>query len=341
MASLAVAPSPPEAATAELASPPNPETRMAGAAFTLPANPLSDLDVADLSTLVNLTLLETNAAAEGAPLATAETSAPGVAALGGETARPGTPGAAALGGEAARAGTRAEPARSPLARPVPAPRSQVSLDDARRIARRAAPYASALLVGVLLGIALKPGPKVRVVDRPTPVSPPAASAPARASQPADAFGTAAPRDCLARVTTTPAGAVVFWGDLSLGSSPIERAAVPCGPATVTFRRERYAEQTRTIVAEPGQSAVVAERLHRPPARVFVTSSPPHAIIKLNSHRFGPAPRKLSALRFEHVRIEALLPGYRPWKKTVYLREPESTIDVTLVPLPRPTARRPR
>jgi hypothetical protein len=154
-------------------------------------------------------------------------------------------------------------------------------------------------------------------------------------------GTAAPRDCLAQVTTTPPGAVVFWGDISLGSSPIEGAAVPCGRATVTFRRERYAEETRTIAVEPGRGAVVAERLHRPPARIVVTSSPPHAIIKLNGHLLGPAPRKLSTLRFEHVHIEATLPGYRPSKKTVYLKEPESKIDVTLVPLPRPKTRRPR
>jgi hypothetical protein len=297
MASLAVAQPPPETGTVEITSPPNQEVRVAGAAFTLPANPLSDLDAADLSTLVDLTLLETNAAVE--------------------------------------------PGRSPLARPVPAWRSKVGLDDARRIARRAAPSASVLLVGVLLGFALKPGAKVRVVDGSKLVPPPAASPPAATSKPAETFGTPTPRDCVARVTTTPPGAVVFWGDISLGSSPIDRAAVPCGPATVTFRRERYAEETRTIEVEAGRSAVVAERLHRPPAKVVVTSSPPHAIIRLNGHRFGPAPRKLSTMRFEHVRIEARLPGYRPWKKTVYVREPESNIDVTLVPVPRPTARRPR
>jgi hypothetical protein len=324
MTSLAVAQSPPETRTVEITSP-NPEARVAGAAFTLPANPLSDLDVADLSALVDLTLLETNAAA-GAPIGTGETDAAGVAAI---------------GGEAARAGTRAEPARSLLPRPAPAPRSKLGLDDARRIARRAAPYAAVLFVGVLLGIALKPGSKVRVVDRPTLVPPPAAAPPAATSKPAEVTGTAAPRDCVAQVTTTPAGAVVFWGELSLGLSPIERAAVPCGPATVTFRRERYAEETRTIAVEPGRSAVVAERLHRPPAKIVVTSSPPHAIIKLNRHLLGPAPRKLSTLRFEHVRIEATLPGYRPWKKTVYLKEAESKIDVTLVPVPRPPARRPR
>src|SRR4029079_10464060 len=109
--------------------------------------------------------------------------------------------------------------------------------------------------------------------------------------------------------------------------------------TVTFRRERYAEATRTIAVDRGQGAVIAERLYRPPARVVVTSSPPDAIIKLNKHRFGPAPRKINTMRFEHVRIEASLPGYHPWKKTVYLKEPESRIDVTLVPIAKPAPRR--
>jgi hypothetical protein len=108
---------------------------------------------------------------------------------------------------------------------------------------------------------------------------------------------------------------------------------------VTFRRERYAEATQTITTEPGQGAVVAERLYRPPAKLMVTSSPAHALIKLNRHRLGPAPRKINTLRFEHLRVEASLPGYRPWKQTLYLKEAESTVDVELVPLPRPAPRR--
>ena len=70
----------------------------------------------------------------------------------------------------------------------------------------------------------------------------------------------------ARVTTKPAGAEVSWGDIVLGASPIERAAIPCGTAIVTFRRERYAEATRTITTERGRNAVVAQRLQRPAAK---------------------------------------------------------------------------
>ena len=141
------------------------------------------------------------------------------------------------------------------------------------------------------------------------------------------------------MTTRPAGAAVFWGDVALGPSPIEHAPIRCGSATVTVRHERYAEVTRTVTAEPGQSAIVSEHLYRPPAKLLVISSPPRALIKLNRHAFGPAPRRIGTLRFEHVRIEASLPGYQRWAKTLYLKDAETKVEVTLSPLPKPNARR--
>jgi hypothetical protein len=42
---------------------PRPEARVPGAAFTLPANPLGDLDAAELASFIDLTLLETRRAA--------------------------------------------------------------------------------------------------------------------------------------------------------------------------------------------------------------------------------------------------------------------------------------
>jgi hypothetical protein len=197
-----------------------------------------------------------------------------------------------------------------------------------------------VLVGVLLGIALKPSPKTTpAAPRPDAARSTAVALPPPAAAPASELRAPVARDCTAHVTTKPAGAVVFWGDVAIGSTPIERAAIPCGTAIVTFRRERYAEGTETISTEPGRSAIVAERLYRPPAKLVVISSPPRALIKLNKHRLGPAPRKINTLRFEHVRLEASLPGYQPWKKTLYLKEAESTVDVALVPLSRPATRR--
>jgi hypothetical protein len=179
---------------------------------------------------------------------------------------------------------------------------------------------------------------VAVAPSPAPL-PAAAPPPPDPLPPTDEPPAEAQHACAARVTTTPPGAVVTWGDVELGSSPIEHAAVPCGRATVAIRRQHYSEVTRTITAEPGQAASIDQRLHRPPANLVVTSTPPNARIKLNGRRFGLAPHKISTLRFEHVRIEASLPGYRPWKKTVYLKDEESTVEVTLARLPHSSGRR--
>jgi hypothetical protein len=225
---------------------PCPETRVPGAGFTLPANPLSDLDAADLASFVELTLLESNA---GVVVPDEEPTLVAGPAPGDE-----------------------EPTL--VALPAPAARSGTRLAAAGRIARRAAPYASGLIVGLLFGIALRPGTKAAapmVCPPPPPPSPnsapaPAIAPPSTASAPEDEPPILAPRDCVARVTTKPAGAEVSWGDILLGSSPIERAAIPCGSAIVTFRREHYAEVTRTITSERGRRVVVAQRLQRPSAR---------------------------------------------------------------------------
>ena len=281
---MAVAATPSESEPTEISPQPAPETRVPGAALTLPANPLSDLDAADLAGFIELTLLETNGAIDAAPIAGA------------------------------------------------------ARERARRIAIRIAPYAACVLVGLVAGIALRPGPKTAAFVVAPTVAPPEAVAPSTEPAPAEALPTPAPRECVARVTTRPSGAAVFWGDVALGSSPIEHAVIPCGTAVVTFRHERYAQATRTITSERGRTADVEERLYRPSARLVVASSPPHALITMNGHRFGPAPRKINTLRYEHLRLVASLPGYRPWKKTLYLKDAEATVDVTLVPIAKPIAR---
>jgi hypothetical protein len=96
------------------------ETRVPGATFTLPANPLSDLDAADLGTFVELKLLEANGA----------------------------------------------------------------IDAARRIGRRVVLSASCLLLGMLLGSALRPGSPSAGVVPPTHAAAPVAPPPSIAEAPA-------------------------------------------------------------------------------------------------------------------------------------------------------------
>ena len=206
-----------------------------------------------------------------------------------------------------------------------------------------APYAACAAVMLSLGIALgwasKAAPVAAAVVSPPPQAAPTAPASSAAQAPPDGDPIPATRNCVVRVTTKPAGAAVFWGDTALGSSPIRNAAVPCGTATVTLRREHFAEVTRTITADRARDTIVTERLRRPPAKLMVTSSPPRAFIRLNKRRIGPTPREIDTPRFERVRIEASLPGYRRWRKTLYVKEAESEVDVRLVRAPAPLARR--
>jgi hypothetical protein len=307
---LAAAPAPLESETTEASPVPRPETRLPGAALTLPANPLSDLDASDLASFVEFTLLETE------------------------------------GVDPASVPSEIRQARAGVSLPLLAVLSDARFERARRIARRAWPYLTCVL-GLLGGLSLRSSPKAPpvVVVAPKVASPSDAPAVPTPTEPVTVPAAAgetrngARADCVARVTTRPAGAAVFWGDLALGPSPIEHAPIRCGSATVTVRHERYAEVTRTVTAEPGQSAVISERLSRPPAKLLVISSPPRALIKLNRHAFGPAPRRIGTLRFEHVRIEASLPGYQRWAKTLYLKDAETKVEVTLSPLPKPKARR--
>jgi hypothetical protein len=346
--SVAAAPPLADLETTEVSAIPKLETRAPGAALTLPANPLSDLDADDLASFVEFQLLETEGADSAAVSLTGKVKVDPEAA------------AAAL------------PAAAPPAPATPAPvaasastwTAKVRLDPrferAVQIARRGWPYASCVVVGLLLGIALRPGAKPAAVSAPqravaaaTPAAPepapsPALAPPTVADAPAPAPAAARkaaasiPGGCMATVSTTPPDASVVWGDVPLGTGRIARASVPCGKAVVTIRHDRYADVTRTMTAQPGQMATLSERMHRPPAKVIIASVPARAHIKMNGRPIGAAPRQLNTNRFEQVRIDASLPGYQPWSKTLYLRQAETRIDVELVAIPKPApAARPK
>jgi hypothetical protein len=166
--------------------------------------------------------------------------------------------------------------------------------------------------------------------------PPRRTAPAERA-PAAAKG-AAPGRCFATVVTEPDGARVLWGKRKLGRSPIRDVPVPCGEGTVSLLRERYRPVVREVSATAGARTIVDERLHRPPATLTFTSTPPRARFTYNDEDVGAAPRKLAVMRFETVHIGASLPGYEPWHKTLYVREADTKINAQLVPTAKTAAK---
>jgi hypothetical protein len=180
---------------------------------------------------------------------------------------------------------------------------------------------------------------------PTPAAPvvPAAATPvAAAAKPAaggEPVAAATAGECSARIVTEPPEAKIVWGGKLLGSSPLEHAPIPCGSATVAIEHERYQPVTQVLNADPGKPVVVSLRLHRPPGTLVVTSAPAHAYVTVNDQMLGPAPRHLAAWRYEQVSIRATYPGYQPWTKKIYLKEPTTNVTAQLVPTGRADGKR--
>jgi len=310
------------------------------AAFTLPANPLSELGAADLASFIELTLFE----ADGDPDAEPEPPAPDDGktphVLLNEAAPKPAPPPVAVEAPLA-AGLAAEVG------PAPAPAG------IRHHLTQAVPYAVCTVIGVLAGAFLRSAPApaarpapapVAVAVAPAPVAAPAAPAPAPAvapepapavapepeARPAPRAAPAGERACALSVTTDPPDAIVSFGGRSLGHAPLGGVEVPCGPATLLLRHERYKDLSRAVTADPSRALVVTEKLRRPNGTLMFASTPPRAVFTVNGIEIGPAPRKMGTWRFETVHVEATLPGYLPWKKTFYFKDETMKLEARLV-----------
>ena len=51
---------------------------------------------------------------------------------------------------------------------------------------------------------------------------------------------------------------------------------------------------------------------------------------MNGQAQGFTPKRIEVSRFESVTIRVSLAGYAPWKKTVYMRQPETRLGTTLI-----------
>jgi hypothetical protein len=135
-----------------------------------------------------------------------------------------------------------------------------------------------------------------------------------------------------RIASRPAGATVTLGKRPLGRTPLQAVAVPCGRQVLTVTHARYSSVEEVIAPTPGAAASSFVRLPRPPARLILASTPAGATFKVNRTQLGHSSRQADVLRFERARIEARLPGYRPWRQTIYVAAPVMNVNATLVPL---------
>jgi hypothetical protein len=300
------------------------ETQAPAAAFTLPANPLSELAAGDLASFIECTLFEADGELEAPAARPASDDAKTPRAL----------------TDDARPAASASEASEDIA-PVPSP--------LRRRLFQAAPYALCTVIGVLVGTMLRgshapaPPPPAELSlasvaaapPTPAPVAAPRAPAAPKVVVPVAPSGAGA---CTVSVTTEPADAIVSWGERTLGHTPLRGAPVPCGSATITLRHERYRDVTRDVTAEPSRTLAVDERLRRPMGTLVLSASPPRASFTVNQQPLGPGARTLSTWRYETVYVEATLAGYAPWRRTFYFKDETAKVEAHLVSLAKPPAR---
>jgi hypothetical protein len=208
--------------------------------------------------------------------------------------------------------------------PAPPPPSPKAVARALRPAAPAAP-APAPPAPAPTPAPAKPTEAAAVVpaERPSPAAPVDVA-------PVEAPASAAPPSgkCAARVTSLPSGAVVTLGGHRLGETPFESDRLPCETIEVALNRPRYAPTTTSVTPGRSKATPAFVKLIRPQAHLLLTSTPPNATFKVNRTTVAG---EASVSRFEKARVEATLPGYKPWKKTVYVTASSMTVNAAMVP----------
>jgi hypothetical protein len=198
------------------------------------------------------------------------------------------------------------------------------------VQRAAAPIALAVPAPAAAAV-LAPAPAPAAVLAPPPASAemPTAELAATAATPEPA-PELADRHCRARVISRPTGAVVSLGTRRLGTTPVDLDGLPCAGAELVLSHARYSPAVASVPEGSDAAAPLFVRLARPRGRLALTSTPANATFKVNRHVVGQGPQNLAVMRYERVRIEASLAGHRPWHRDVYVTEPLTRINATLV-----------
>lgn len=128
-----------------------------------------------------------------------------------------------------------------------------------------------------------------------------------------------------RVTfeSEPAGAMVTLGEQTLGITPTRPLAIPAGPVTVTYTRDRYQPlEVSDDVAGMEQPQTIAGTMHPNWADVTVDSAPEGAEIFVDGESTGKTtPAVVEILAGEHeVRLKA--PGHKSHRQRILVAAEE-------------------
>ena len=319
------------------------ETRTPGSSFILPANPLSELDPDQLFAFVECTILEEE---EDQPAGGLE--ADGTAPRASRDTEP-----AELVGE-----PEEEPRTAVAAPPVHRPAAPPPARKRLLVIGAIAGAVPALLAGVLIGRSMRPEaqepPAVAASPIPDPIPSPipteaggtaTADAGTRTStststSSSSSTSTSTSDECKLRVTSEPDQASISEADHTLGTTPLD-TTLPCGPHTLTARRVRYGDETRTVELTAGKKRTIELKLQRPEYTLRVDATP-RAMVTIDGKSAGLSPVSVKLPGHTPVAVAVSLTGYEPWTKQVKLTK-NTRLDaklslIKLAPVPKPKPR---
>jgi len=199
-------------------------------------------------------------------------------------------------------------------------------EDARPAVARFGPWLTFWAVGLLCGLWWAPSGSVPVVQGE------AVSAVASVAKPAPMLAVSAPHvrplydHCSVKLTTEPAGAMVSWGELALGETPLDNMAVPCGRALVSLRLAGFTPIVITMTATLDGPVVFSQALKRPDAQLKVFTKPSGATVFVNGSLSGTSPADLLIPENETFELRLEKSGYPPITKQLRLDGPQKSMN---------------
>jgi hypothetical protein len=327
------------------------EQRTPGAAFTLPANPFSELPPEALEHFIDCTLYEDTGATEAVPPGDDDTAVGGAPEMPVPPADELTaPRQATVPPVAVRAPS--VPPEIPASSPEPAPARFPTPPPITPVLRPMAPPAAtgtrtvilivavtaALALGLVGGYALRGGGSegARAASSSTASSSTTSSSakPAAGTESSEA-GAATPTEtptetptpnqtaidpsgaCSLALHTNPTDAEVTANGKVIGRTPLKAAPIPCGDVALSINHPRYVQFSKNVHVDSGTTLTLNENLTRPTAILDITTVPPGANVTVQGAGTHAAPASVPIDAFTSIRVDAQLAGYKPWTQYVY------------------------
>jgi len=128
------------------------------------------------------------------------------------------------------------------------------------------------------------------------------------------------------VTSEPAGAEVTVNGHPRGKTPVKVEGVPKGRATVSLKKNGFAEESRELSIVAGESQTLSVKLNGLPGSMSLTSVPDGARFYVNDKPEGKGPISLTGLTPGSYTIRVEKEGFATATKTVTLENGGSIVE---------------